>query len=284
MIVDDKKILFFLDVMPSEQGSINDTDLLFYTNVFFSGNGEKIKDIKEYKDCSKYTRKQTSQILCELIGSDKLWINARAYYCRGNIALENGKQLLSEITNTDKSKINEKTEFIINNQKLNYKRALMYANYAIVLSLFSINMSSIMKSLNKTDGNIILDFLPGDQLDKTKQPGLELVKWITDNSEFLNNIWRESAEFCKAKSIGFAYAQMESKIGFALSDWIAQSIHACANAESFRANIKSKREIRRRLVADIFFAILEQFQRHNLDHQKILKEIPRIRDFKWKNN
>lgn len=281
MFIEKNKIALFTDVMPSEQGTQTAKDILMYTSVLFSGDAKYFKNIKQYKSLRAKGRESTSKILCKLINEDTIWIIPTCVTCQVDVAEANGKQLISEILNSDIETLNRSKKLILNGHSISFKRAMMYANYAIALSILSIRMSSMIKHYEAKSGHFILDLLPGDHMDRSKQPGMEILKWITDGSEFLRNIWKESSEYCKSADIGFAYAKFDNDYGYVISDWVAQSLHASVNVDTFRDNIQIDKENRRRVAADLAFAIFEQHKRRGTDPIKILKTLPLINSFKW---
>jgi len=281
MLIEGNKIALFTDVMPSEQGTQIAQDMLMYTSVLFSADSKYFKNIKQYKFLRAKGRESTSKKICKLLNEDKIWIIPTCVTCQVDIAEANGKQLISEILNTDIETLNKGKKLILNGHSISFKRAMMYANYAIALSILSIRMSSMIKHYNAKSGHFILDLLPGDQMERSKQPGMEILKWITDGSEFLRNIWKESSEYCKTDDIGFSYAKFDNDYGYVISDWVAQSLHASVNVETFRGNIQIDKENRRRVTADLAFAIFEQHKRRGIDPVKILKKLPLISSFKW---
>lgn len=280
MFLDKNKLYVFIDAMPSEQGSTIQDDHISYTAILYSGNEEKLEDLKQYKDLSKKGRIETSKLICELIDSDQLWILTSCVTCQSNIAEENGNKLLSSVLGVNEEEIKNTSSLVINNQKINIKRAKMYANYAIALAFLSGHLAQYIQHYECKSGYFVLDLLPGDQITPDHQPGLEIVKWLTDKSSFLKMVWKDSSEEAKGNEIGFCYAKVMPEIGFSLSDWVAQSCHATINADSFRSNVKRKKEDRRRVAANIIFSVMEQYKKRDRDPEKIFFQIPLLSGFK----
>jgi len=279
MFVGEEKLLVFVDAMPSEQGSQIEEDHISYTGILYSGDESKLHGIEQYKDLSKKGRINTSKLICDMINENNLWVLVSCFTSQVNIAEANGRKLLSKILSKDEDEIKSSTHLIVNNQKLNIKRANMYANYAIALAFMSGSLAQYVKHYKCKSGHLVLDLLPGDQRDPKFQPGIETIKWLTHNSSFLQMVWKDSFKDSGNKELGFCYANVTPDIGASLADWVAQSCHAAINAESFRANISGQREKRRRVAADIIFSIMKQYKERGKDPEKIIYQIPLLGGF-----
>jgi hypothetical protein len=260
----------FVDVMPSEQGCGSADDWILYTSVAFGGEIEKLYGISEYKDSSKRKRRDTSQLICNLLDSDEIWIKPFCVACRSRNAESNGKLILSETIDFQTERGDALIYEFENGIRFNAKRAKMYANYAFVLSCFGTNLSNNARLFNYKKAYLVLDTLPGDQPVGEYQPGLCMLQNITKNYEMLNKNWHKQAEINELETLGFCYASSTNRIGFIISDWVAQSIHAAVNRETFIGNVRRNGEVRRQGVAKILFSIFNQYKKLGYDPNLII--------------
>ncbi len=109
-----------------------------------------------------------------------------------------------------------------------------------------------------------IDTIPGDQPDSDISPGIELIKYIMDNTP-LKDVWSEVQRLYGVKG-SFAYLgdptvtihqarSAKNKGNPILADWIAQSIHASTNLGTFRNLGAGRTELHRKKIASIIFTI-----------------------------
>lgn len=258
MIADDT-LLFFIDVMPTEQGVTENQDYFCYTACAISKWDSRAHSTKKYKDQTRKQRREYADLLCMLIKSEELFLLPACVVTRQEDARVNGERLLRHVLGLSNGEAIVRASLEAAGFDLPVSRAMYYANYVTALTFLGRRGAWYAKNMGLKKVQFVLDLLPGDSRDGP-QPGLEALKRIVDGSPFLRSMWIENAADFQLSQIGFAYASRGDYAGDVMVDWLAQSYHAAINTETFKLNIRKKREERRRSAAGFLFALLEKFK------------------------
>lgn len=275
----DEKLWFMFDCMPSEQGTPSDNDYITYCGLAILNWDEKFSSWKQYKSCSKTERKQQAKEICEALRKEELVILPLIGFCKGNIAKLNGEQLSKELYGIKEFDSTKKYEFFVDEFTLNKDRALMYANYAAMISFLAWRAGQFAKLYDIQKVGFSLDLLPGDHRNDGHHPGLEAMKSYVDSSSLLHSMWHDAKLEHNLTDISFGYIDRDETPGDILSDWFAQSFHAGINPETFCMNIKRKREERRREISEVAFTWIEVLKKTKKMNYFKPFNMPKVTDF-----
>jgi len=123
-------------------------------------------------------------------------------------------------------------------EQISYGHAVSLAWYSLALAMFSKNLSTMAKFEHKKKAAILIDLLPGDNVNFRKN--LKIVNYIIDNSE-LGEFFLDSLKEHQMDGIGLAYGMKDGSTKaikedyeFTVTDWIAQSFNSLTLYEKIK--------------------------------------------------
>ena len=171
----------FVDTSPSELiHNSKEKYICIVLVYFFYIKRDKLTRLAQFKNTRTLKRKlQIQKYIIENIEKNLIAPTGILNFNYTNIALENGKNILKQIGITKEFYYSDRIS--IGNEKMTYGHSLSLSWYSIVLSRFLLYMGTIAKVENKKMVSILLDLLPGDNVDNFRN--FNTIEYLINNTE-----------------------------------------------------------------------------------------------------
>jgi len=260
----------FVDTSPSELiHTLSDKILVFshinYDNIEF--DAIKLRQFKETRTVERKLKMQDNIIDC--FESKKITGYGTIRWNSQKMALSNATNLLISSSFITENELQSSERVDIAGENVSLGHLLSLSWYAILLSLCPREISIWIKVENKNKGMILMDLLPGDSINSSRN--LNIVRYIIKNS-ILDGMFSDAIKAKNLKHIAFGYGSREGSTKdlknsppSTISDWITQSFYCKLRCEKivkdefFETNIKFSK-LADYLIGKKFFLIDKPFR------------------------
>lgn len=263
-----KEAIAFVDATPSELiHNSSDKYICIVLVHYLQIKRNQIDKLPQFKDSRTLDRRiKIQKKIIDYIKKEIISPIGILNFNYKNIALQNGKVILKKFTK------NENYDFLdkitIGNEEMKYGQSLSLAWYSIVLSKFLMEMGRIAKAENKNNVAILLDLLPGDNINSFRN--MNTIKFLINNTE-LEEFQNLAIQENNLEKIGYGYGvknestrEIKNSLDYVLTDWIVQSFYSLLKYEKENLDIYSSEfklsELARYLINKKTFTIQKAYK------------------------
>lgn len=228
--------IVFVDTSPSELiHTLTDKILVFslinYHNIEF----QEVK-LRQFKDTRTLDRKLKAQdYIINCFERRKISGYGTIAWNTQKLALHNANFFLTSQKLLTKNQLDRSERIDIAGENISIGHFLSLTWYSLVLARNASTVAYMTKFEKKTKSAILLDLLPGDSINSSRN--LNVVRYIINNS-ILNGLFEEAIRDNKLDYIAFGYGMkdgstktLKNQPPFTISDWITQSFYSKLRCE-----------------------------------------------------